>query len=200
MTPTPNQDDEPVTPETDHEDGTDSAGGVSFREEARMLPMFTRLKYGALLAFVAMFVGMIGYAMLTSSRDGVQGGSIRTALYFASGTDVDGSVADVGVADAIRDGLRKAFREQHFQLLGEHTHSLAGGDDSWEVPAQEFVLKIDSRGAAENSQGINVHLQLWQEKNALWDADVVLSDRPTFLRGPDWAGGFLVLVMALEGR
>lgn len=49
------------------EDESDASDGVGLREEAQILPLFTRLRFAAGLAFVLMLVSIVGYAMFTSS-------------------------------------------------------------------------------------------------------------------------------------
>lgn len=44
-----------------------ASGGISLREEAQILPLFTRMRFVAGLAFVVMLAAMIGHAILTTS-------------------------------------------------------------------------------------------------------------------------------------
>jgi len=44
-----------------------SSAGVSLREEAKILPLFTRMRFAAGLAFVVMLAAMIGHAVFTTS-------------------------------------------------------------------------------------------------------------------------------------
>ncbi len=52
-------------------DSSDASARVSLREEAQILPLFTRMRFAAGLAFVVMLAAMIGHAILTSSSTAV---------------------------------------------------------------------------------------------------------------------------------
>lgn len=52
-------------------DSSGASGGVSLREEAQILPLFTRMRFVAGLAFVAMLAAMIGHAILTTSSTAI---------------------------------------------------------------------------------------------------------------------------------
>jgi len=94
--------------------------------------------------------------------------------------------------------LAKAFHFRHFHLIGRHTQKVFKEYESWVVPSQDLCLKMDSRGPAEGG-GVNVHLQLWQDKKVLVKSDTVIrKDRPVFLGGPNWRGGRLIFVMVLK--
>lgn len=46
---------------------SDASAGLSLREEARILPLFTRMRFAAGMAFVLMLAAMIGHAVWTTS-------------------------------------------------------------------------------------------------------------------------------------
>jgi hypothetical protein len=108
-------------------------------------------------------------------------------------------VADPAVLKNITGRLGKAFNKyQHFHLIGRHTQTVFKGWESWVVPSQDLCLKLDYRGPTD-ATGLNLHLQLWQDKNILVKSDTLLrKDRPVFLGGPDWRGGRLIFVVALK--
>lgn len=94
--------------------------------------------------------------------------------------------------------LAKAFEFQHFHLIGRHTQKVFKEYESWVVPSQDLCLKMDSRGPAEGG-GVNLHLQLWQDKRVLVKSDTVIrKGRPVFLGGPKWRGGRLIFVVVLK--
>lgn len=93
--------------------------------------------------------------------------------------------------------LGKAFKFKHYHLIGRHTQKVFKEYESWVVPSQDLCLKMDSRGPVEG--GVNVHLQLWQDKKVLVKSDTIIrKDRPVFLGGPDWRGGRLIFVVVLK--
>jgi hypothetical protein len=105
---------------------------------------------------------------------------------------------DAALLKDITARLGKTFKFRHFHLIGKHTQKVFKGYESWVVPSQDLCLKMDYRGPAENG-GLNLHLQLWQDKNVLVKSDTALrKDRPIFLGGPDWRGGRLIFVVALK--
>ncbi len=94
--------------------------------------------------------------------------------------------------------LAKVFKYKHFHLIGRHTQKVFKEYESWVVPSQDLCLKMDSRGPAEGG-GVNLHLQLWQDKKVLVKSDTSLrKDRPVFLGGPEWRGGKLIFVVLLK--
>ena len=94
--------------------------------------------------------------------------------------------------------LGKTFKFEHFHLIGHHTQKIFKEYESWVVPSKDLCLKMDSRGPAEGG-GINLHLQLWQDKKVLVKSDTVIrKDRPVFLGGPNWRGGRLFFVVVMK--
>ncbi len=94
--------------------------------------------------------------------------------------------------------LGKTFKFEHFHLIGRHTQKVFKEYESWVVPSKDICLKMDSRGPAEGG-GINLHLQLWQDKKVLVKSDTVIrKDRPVFLGGPNWRGGRLIFVVVMK--
>jgi hypothetical protein len=155
------------------------------------LPRLALVAMAALLAF-AHSAG----AQQPSTSDAKQDGKIWGALFFATDSEVE--EANEGDAKAITERLRKAFEESYYQLLGEHTQAIFSEYESWVVPSKDIFLKIDSKGPAEEGEGINLHLQLWRDKNVLLKTDVVLRNTPIFIRGPKWGDGYLIMAIALR--
>ncbi len=94
--------------------------------------------------------------------------------------------------------LGKAFPFKHYHIIGRHTQKVFKEYESWVVPSKDLCLKMDSRGPAEGG-GINLHLQLWQDKKVLVKSDTIIrKDRPVFLGGPNWRGGRLIFVVVLK--
>ncbi len=105
---------------------------------------------------------------------------------------------DAGALAAVSVRLGKVFPYKHFHLIGKHRQKVFKEYESWVVPSKDLCLKIDSRGPADKG-GVNVHLQLWQDKKVLVKSDATITPgRPIFLGGPDWRGGRLVFVVMLK--
>ena len=123
-------------------------------------------------------------------------GQIWGALIFASDEKIDTSKN--GDIEKTLIQLGKAFQGKNFQLLGEHTQQIFSEYESWVVPSKDLFLKIDSKGRTEKSDGVNLHLQLWREKNVLLKTDVILRKEPIFITGPKWGNGQLIMVIELR--
>ena len=133
-----------------------------------------------------------------ANPDAKQDGKIWGALFFATDGKVKEASESTPEAKAIIERLGKAFEEKHYQLLGEHTQAIFSEYESWVVPSKDIFLKIDSKGPAKKGKGINLHLQLWRDKNVLLKTDVVLRDTPIFIRGPKWGDGYLIMAIELR--
>ena len=106
--------------------------------------------------------------------------------------------ADAGLLLSLEGRLKKVFPYSHYHLIGKHTQKVFKEYESWVVPSKDLCLKIDSRGPADH-EGVNVHLQLWQDTKVLVKSDSVLrKDKPIFLGGPDWRGGRLIFVVRIK--
>lgn len=123
-------------------------------------------------------------------------GRIWGALFFATPEEVD-TPGGADIAKTLSQ-LGKAFPEKNFHLLGEHMQEIFSEYESWVVPSKDLFLKIDSKGPTENNDGVNLHLQLWQEKNVLLKTDVILRKEPIFIAGPRWGKGQLIMVIELR--
>lgn len=123
-------------------------------------------------------------------------GRIWGALFFSTPEKVETPEGE-DIAKTLSQ-LGRAFPDQHFQLLGEHTQKIFSEYESWVVPSKDLFLKIDSKGPTENSDGVNLHLQLWREKNVLLKTDVILRKEPIFIAGPRWGKGQLIMVIELR--
>jgi hypothetical protein len=96
---------------------------------------------------------------------------------------------------ALRERLGKAYQHKHFQLLGRHTQMVFKEYESWVVPSKELCLKLDSRGPIADG-GVNLNIQLWQEKKVLVKSEAPLKpDQPILIGGPAWRQGRLIFVL-----
>jgi len=123
-------------------------------------------------------------------------GRIWGALVFATPEKIESSSNDDFVKTLTQ--LGKVFPGKEFRLLGEHTQEIFSEYESWVVPSKDLFLKIDSKGRTEKGDGVNLHLQLWLEKNVLLKTDVILRKEPIFITGPHWGKGQLIMVVELR--
>lgn len=113
----------------------------------------------------------------------------------SEGAKKEEQTIDGAVLANLRTRLAKAFPQKNFQLLGKHTQKVFKDYESWVVPSKELCLKIDSRGPGKDG-GLNLHLQLWQDKKVLVKSDATLKmGQPIFIGGPPWRKGRLVFVV-----
>ena len=128
---------------------------------------------------------------------------VEGMLFFASNdaaapTQEEKITVDAALLKDMTARLGKTFKFEHFHLIGRHTQKVFKEYESWVVPSRDICLKMDSRGPAEGG-GINLHLQLWQDKKVLVKSDTVIRrDRPVFLGGPNWRGGRLIFVVVMK--
>lgn len=96
--------------------------------------------------------------------------------------------------------LAKVFPFKHFEILGQHRQDIFREYESWVVPSRDLFMKIDSKGPADNG-GVNLHLQVWRERQVLVKSDAVLrKGSPLFIGGPPWKNGRLIFVLSLERK
>ena len=111
--------------------------------------------------------------------------------------EVEKAFPEKQLAD-MKERLAKTFKKKNYRLLGTHSQDVLKDYESWVVPSKDICLKIDSRGP-NGSNGINLHIQLWQEKKVLVKSDVTLkAGQPIFIGGPDWRKGRLVFVVVMK--
>jgi hypothetical protein len=131
---------------------------------------------------------------------------VEGLLFFATDKEVASAASPEAEADEkdltpafmsdIRQRLGKPFAYKNFQLLGRHTQKVFKEYESWVVPSKELCVKLDSRGPLE-AGGVQLHIQLWQEKKVLVKSDVKLApDQPIIIGGPTWRSGKLIFVLS----
>ncbi len=100
----------------------------------------------------------------------------------------------------LRSRLGRVFTGRNFYFLGEHTQGVFKQYESWLVPSKDLFLKLDSKGPVKGG-GVNLGLQLWQDKEVIMKTDVILRpDSPLFIEGPAWRRGKLLFVVLLKGE
>jgi negative regulator of sigma E activity len=62
--------------EDDEEENVPASTSATLKDEATYLPLFTRLRYAAGMAFVVMLVGIVGYALFTPSSGSAFGSEV----------------------------------------------------------------------------------------------------------------------------
>lgn len=159
------------------------------------------------LILVALLATLHFSAAAEASPTAATQGEVDGFLFFATDETVPSASdeakeeeknLDASVLADLRKRLGSAFKLKNYQLLGKHTQKIFKDYESWVVPSKELCLKVDSRGPAKNG-GINLHLQLWQDKKVLVKSDTTLkTGQPIFIGGPAWRKGKLIFVVVLK--
>lgn len=182
---------------------------TTLRQRVRHLRHLSLIAFG--VSFCALLSNVNGQGEKSTQASAEQkakahrDGQVWAALIFA--TDEDSKALDHSDKKSAKNGegikktlaqLGKAFPGKNFQLLGEHTQQIFSEYESWVVPSKDLFLKIDSKGPTVENDGVNLHLQLWREKNVLLKTDIILRKEPLFITGPKWGEGRLIMVVELR--
>jgi len=93
--------------------------------------------------------------------------------------------------------LQRTFGYNQFEIIGESRNTLQSGQEDWLAASKHFSLHVDARGATHN--GYRVHLQLFQDRQALLETDATLSESsPLVIRGPQIGAGQLLLLLVVQ--
>jgi len=93
-------------------DPTNASVGVSLREEAQILPLFTRMRFAAGLAFVIMVAAMIGHAILTSSSTALGSEVVSTYTPDPDVTATSRYSDEAGATVIVLEGVTEVPTEQ----------------------------------------------------------------------------------------
>jgi len=97
----------------------------------------------------------------------------------------------------IEGPLKKFFRYNQFQVIGQSQKTLKTGQEDWLATSKFFGLHVDARG--ESEAGYVLNLKLYKEKELLLETDAKLSKRsPLVIKGPQIGSGQLLLVLVVE--
>lgn len=95
-----------------------------------------------------------------------------------------------------RKELSKVFGYGHFRILGDQTKSVDEGE-RWVIPGRGFSVLLQPRKLGRGR--VEMHIELFQDKKLLVATDArVLRENPLFIRGPLYANGQLVIVLAVK--
>jgi hypothetical protein len=90
--------------------------------------------------------------------------------------------------------LRRIFGYSQYDLVGESSNKIDGPTERWLMPSQDFYMSVKP----ENGPGGHypARVTLFQAKRRVAEFETHLSpDSPLFIRGPQYGGGQLVIVV-----
>ena len=90
--------------------------------------------------------------------------------------------------------LRRIFGYNQFELIGESSQRMDGAVERWLIPSKDFYMSFKSHD--EPGARGSAKLTLFQARRELAEFEAHLSpESPLFIRGPQYAGGQLLLVV-----
>ena len=94
------------------------------------------------------------------------------------------------------DNLRKIFGYNEFRLLAEKKKAINTGQEDWEVPGRQFILRVDTQSAI--ADGYALGLKLVEEDRVIVEANVKLKhEHPLFIRGPFIGEGQILILLTV---
>jgi hypothetical protein len=94
--------------------------------------------------------------------------------------------------------LHNIFGYNQFQVIGESSQKIDDANERWLVPSKDFYMSVRS----PNGPGPKnpTHIILFQNRKRLAEMEAHIGpDSPLFIRGPQYAGGQLVIVVREAG-
>jgi hypothetical protein len=93
--------------------------------------------------------------------------------------------------------IRKVFGYNSLYLLGEKKRDLVSGKEEWLVPSRKFFFKVQV--LAKKATHYELRIELYRGDKLLVTSDARLAkDAPLYIRGPQWGGGQLVLLLEVQ--
>ena len=93
--------------------------------------------------------------------------------------------------------IRKVFGYNSLYLLGDKKRGLAASGEEWLVPSREFFFKVEV--LAQKTSYYELRIELYRGGKLLLTTETKLAKAaPLYIRGPQWGGGQLVLLLEVE--
>lgn len=153
-------------------------------------------------------IGVLGFAVAgrawaieDSGRAKI--GRVSVMVYHATDGDPKAAGARAApVGKELADRLRreKRLRFKHYSLLGKDTQPLLRSYESWAQPlrpSDEVMVRFEAQGRPTKKTAV-LDLELWLGRKKTVKMDARLEgERPLFVLGPAWRGGWLIIAVAL---
>lgn len=102
-----------------------------------------------------------------------------------------------GVLKDFTPTLARVFGYNSFYVLGEKKRDLVSGREEWLVPSREFFFKVQV--LAKEPTAYDLRIELYRDKKLVVTTKAQLArEAPLYIRGPQWGGGQLVLLLAIQ--
>jgi hypothetical protein len=135
-------------------------------------------------------------ALLWMSAAGLQAGDrIWSALVLATNEHPPRPVPSN--LEAFEPTIRKVFGYNSLYLLGEKKRDLVSGAEEWLVPSRAFFFKVQVLGKKPTCYELQIELYRGQ-KLLVTSHTRLARDAPLYIRGPQWGGGQLVLLLEVR--
>ena len=93
--------------------------------------------------------------------------------------------------------LQRTFGYNQFDVIAQSRKALQNGEANWLAVSKHFSLHVDPRGVS--SDGYQVNLQLFQDRQMLLETDATLSkSSPLVIKGPQIGAGQLLLLLVVQ--
>lgn len=129
-------------------------------------------------------------------------GRILVAVYHATNGDPKVAGPREVVKESICERLRKEekLRFKNYRLLGQDTQPLLRSYENWAQPlkpSDEVLVRFEAQGHPTR-KAVVLDLELWLSRKKIIKTDATLSgERPLYVLGPEWRGGWLIIAVAL---
>jgi hypothetical protein len=95
--------------------------------------------------------------------------------------------------------LRNIFGYNQFEVIGESSQRIDDANERWLIPSKDFYMSV--RGPNGPGPKNPTHIELFQNRRRLAEMEAHLGpDSPLFIRGPQYAGGQLVIVVRVADQ
>ena len=125
---------------------------------------------------------------------------VWSGLYYAGKDDATKGDVPAGRAAELVERMKKVegLEFPSYRLIGAVTEDVLKEYESWVLPSEVFLIKLDSLGRDDDGT-LRATLNVWQRKSVLLKASLKLrKGRPIFIRGPQWGEGYIVIALLLE--
>lgn len=156
-----------------------------------------------LRSFIFVFLWLpCSFAGAQGERDPGQDviGELMVELIYASESADFAQGAEVAPARVAELREVEALDFAHYRQIGVDRKNVLRGYQNWAFPVKgsdRLMLSFQPLGEVQGAS-IRLDLELWMEKKKILKADpIVEREKPLYIRGPQWRGGHIILVVTL---
>ena len=105
---------------------------------------------------------------------------------------------DEGTAEKLRKESRLTFT--HYRVVGSDQKPLFRSYENWAQPfhqSDEVLLRFEAQ-ARPSKEVTRLDMELWLSRKKILKTGAALSaDKPLYILGPAWRGGYMILIVSL---